>query len=87
MIEFKKFSIIVYVLFIFLYNVFMKTYSISIHKWISIPDKSEGWKIVTEDAYIGNEDDGYQRQLIAIVYDEVLADYICALHNCERMSP
>lgn len=42
--------------------------------------KDEGWKI--KDAYIGNEDDGYDREWIATVYDEEVRDYTIACHNC-----
>ena len=44
--------------------------------------RDEGYKIVTKNFIIGNECDGHQRQLIAVVYDESIADYICSLHNC-----
>ena len=53
------------------------------HEWMvegATPD--EGWKIVTKDSYIGNEDDDYQKEWIATVYDEVVADYIVAMHQC-----
>jgi len=67
----------------------MKTKSnILSHEWIiSGTTKDEGFKIVTKDAYIGNEDDGFQRELIAIVYSQEMADYIISLHDCERNTP
>ena len=43
--------------------------------------KDEGWKITSEDAYIGNEDDGKQKEWIATVYDKDNAKYIVDLHN------
>jgi hypothetical protein len=59
----------------------MKT-NILYHRWIiSGTTDDEGWKIVTEDAYIGNEDDGMEREWIATVYDRETAEHIVELHN------
>lgn len=41
----------------------------------------EGYKIVTEDACIGNEDYGYMRKWVATVYDRAIAEHIVELHN------
>ena len=43
--------------------------------------KDEGYKIVSEDAYIGNKDDGYKKEHIATVYDQEVAKYIVDSHN------
>ena len=43
--------------------------------------KDEGYKIVSEDAYIGNKDDGYKKEHIATAYDQEVAKYIVDSHN------
>jgi len=43
----------------------------------------EGYKILTEDAYIGNEDDGWDREWIATVYDLSNAEHIVEIHNLQ----
>jgi hypothetical protein len=54
------------------------------HKWIvDGTTTDEGYKIVTEDAYIGGEDDGYQREWIATVYDINNANEIVKNHNVQ----
>jgi len=43
--------------------------------------KDEGYKIISEEAYIGNEDDGFQKEHIATAYNPEVAKYIVDSHN------